>query len=316
MNRIFAVVIRHWLPLLSLNTVLLIATSFIASKTPKVWTANAELILPNTTSDLNANLGTLGNLSGGGVVFSQQINPLKILSSILLSNETLMEAYKSDPEKELYSSLNSYRGIFKVSPQGETTVISLSADGSSQEIAQKRLQTFINAFQLRLNELRAENASGRAGFLEKQLDSARYNLQQKQMELADFKRFANLASSEDQTRELVVSINTLTTSQAQVLAEVQANQAQVKMLSARLGLMPDQAVRSLQLKEKREYQFIRQKLSEVEAELIPIQNLYTNEHPQVKQLLQERDQLRRQMENYIAEAAGGTSGLKTSIGPM
>ena len=100
MNRIIATAMRHWLPLLSLNLLVLSATYFIISKQPKVWTANAEIILPNTTSDLNANLGTLGNISGGGVVFSQQLNPLKILSSILLSNDTLTQAHKFDPQKE------------------------------------------------------------------------------------------------------------------------------------------------------------------------------------------------------------------------
>jgi succinoglycan biosynthesis transport protein ExoP len=166
MNRIIATAMRHWLPLLSLNLLVLSATYLIISRQPKVWTANAELILPNTTSDLNANLGTLGNISSGGVVFSQQLNPLKILSSILLSNDTLLEAYKFDPEKDLYASINEYRGLFDVSPQGETTVISLAVSGSSPKVAGKRLDNLIAAFQFRLNKLRAEDATERANFNE------------------------------------------------------------------------------------------------------------------------------------------------------
>jgi polysaccharide biosynthesis transport protein len=314
MNRIIATAMRHWLPLLSLNLLVLGATYLIISRQPKVWTANAEMILPNTTSDLNANLGTLGNISSGKVVFSQQLNPLKILSSILLSNDTLIEAQKFDPQKDEYANLTAFRELFDVSPQGETTVISMSANGSSPEVARKRLDNLITVFQSRLNKLRAEDASERANFIQKELNQARLNLVETQRMLTNFKKSANLVSSEDQTREMVISINTLTRDRAQVQAEFQASQAQVKMLSSRLELSPEKGIRSLRLKENQNYQYIQKKLPEVETELMKLQVSYTNEYPQVKKLLSERNQLRQQLENYIAEAAGGEVGINTSIG--
>ncbi|MEB3179649.1 MAG: P-loop NTPase [Nostocaceae cyanobacterium] len=313
MNRIFAVAIRHWIALLGLNAVLLAATYQIISKTPKVWNANAEMILPHTTSDLNANLGTLGNLSGGGVVFSQQLNPLKILSAILLSDDTLIAVQKVDPEKELYPSTSTYRGLFDVSPQGETTIISLSANGSSPAIARQRLTNLITVFQNRLDELRVQDAAGRAKLVQKELNQARLKLQQAQKQLAEYKQSANLVSNEDQTQQMVVSINTLTTTLAQVRSEFQASQAQVKMLSQRLGLTPEAAIKSVQLKENRNYQYIRQKLPEVEAELVKLQVVYTNDHPQVIKLLSERDKLRQQMQTYIADASAGVKAINTSV---
>ncbi len=314
MNRIIATAMRHWLPLLSLNLLVLGTTYLIVSRQPKVWTANAEMILPNTTSDLNASLGTLGNISSGGVVFSQQLNPLKILSSIMLSNDTLIEAQKFDPEKDEYANLTAYRGLFDVSPQGETTVISMSASGSNPELARKRLENLITAFQYRLDKLRAEDASGRAKFVQRELNQARLNLRERQKILTDFKTSVNLVSSEDQTREMVISINTLTRNRAQVQAEFQASLAQVKTLSSRLQLSPEKGIRSLRLKENQSYQYIQKKLPEVEAELVKVQLLYTNEHPLVKNLLSERNQLRQQLKNYITEASADEVGINTSLG--
>ncbi|BAZ09723.1 hypothetical protein NIES4071_15330 [Calothrix sp. NIES-4071] len=314
MNRILTTAIRHWLPLLSFNLLVLGATYFLVSRQPKVWTANAELILPNTTSDLNANFGTLGNLSSGGVVFSQQLNPLKILSSILLSNDTLIEAYKFDPQRELYPTLTAYKALFDVSPQGETTVISLTANGSNQELARKRLDNLIAAFQYRLDKLRASDGSERAKFIQKELKVARQNLMQTQITLTDFKKSTNLVSSEDQTREMVASINTLAREQSQVQAEYQASQAQVKMLSTRLKLSPQKAISSLELKENQNYQFIKQKLAEVEAELLKLQTMFTTDHPKVRNLISERNQLRQQMDSYIAQADSDRASINTSTG--
>jgi succinoglycan biosynthesis transport protein ExoP len=139
-------------------------------------------------------------------------------------------------------------------------------------------------------------------------------LLQSQRRVTEFKKSANLVSSEDQTREMVISINTLTREQAQVQAQFLASEAQVKTLSIRLGLSLDRAIRSLRLKENQNYQYIQQRLPEVSAELVKLQVLYTNDHPKVKNLLSERDRLRQQLENYIAQAAAGKAGINTSIG--
>ncbi len=314
MNKIFATVTRHWLPLLSLNAIVLGSTYLIISRQPNVWTANAEMILPNTTGDLNASLGTLGNINSGGVVFSQQLNPLKILSSIVLSNDTLIEARKFDPQKNEYANLTTYRELFDVSPQGETTIISVSANGSNPDLARARLDNLMTAFQYRLNKLRTEDALGRENLIQKELNQARINLRQRQTMLTNFKTSTNLVSNEDQTREMVVSINTLARSRAQIQAEFLASKAQIKMLSTRLQLSPEKGIRSLRLKENQNYQYIQKKLPEVEAELVKSQISYTNEHPLVQKLLSERNQLRQQLKNYIAEAASGEININTSLG--
>jgi uncharacterized protein involved in exopolysaccharide biosynthesis len=316
MNRIITIAVRHWKPLLGLNVILLAIASYSAlSAGPKVWTAQADLIVPNTTSKLNADLGTLGQISGGdGVVFSQQLNPLKILSSIMTSNNALTSVWEKDPEKELYPRLSQYNTLFKVSPQAESTIISLSVNGSSPELARARAVAFIEAFQQRLNELRKDDAEKRSQFMEKELEQARRNLLQAQTTLAKFKESSNLISSEDQTQELVVSINTLNNAKAQALAQAQGSETKAKNLAAHLDLTPYQAVRSLRLKENKDYQFVRQKLSEVEAALVELRGRFQDENPKVQDLLSQRDELRRQLDQYITQAAANTVGVNTTIG--
>jgi uncharacterized protein involved in exopolysaccharide biosynthesis/Mrp family chromosome partitioning ATPase len=316
MNRIITIAVRHWKPLLGLNVVVLAIASYAAlTAGPKVWTAQADLIVPNTTSELNADLGTLGQISGGdGVVFSQQLNPLKILSSIMTSNEALNSVWQKDPEKELYPRLSQYSTLFEVSPQAESTIISLSANGSSPDLARGRAVAFIEAFQQRLNELRKDDAEKRSQFMEEELEQARLNLLQAQTNLAKFKESSNLVSSENQTQEMVASINILNNTKVQTLAQAQASEAKAKNLATRLDLTPKQAVRSLSLQENKDYQFVRQKLSDVEAALVEIRGRFLDEHPKVQDLLSQRNELRRQLEQYIAQAAANTVGVNTTIG--
>jgi uncharacterized protein involved in exopolysaccharide biosynthesis/Mrp family chromosome partitioning ATPase len=315
MNRITTIAVRHWKPLLGLNVILLAIASYAALSVTKVWTAEADVILPNTTSELNADLGTLGQITGGnGVVFSQQLNTLKILSSIMTNDDTLKPVWEKDPEKELYSRLSIYKSLFEVSPKAESTIISLSVNGSSPEVARKRAVAFIEAFQQRLDELRKDDAKKRSQFMEKELEQARRNLQQAQTELAKFKESSNLVSSEDQTKEIVTSINTLNNEKAQALAQSQASEVKVKELGSQLELTPNQAVRSLSLGENQDYQFVRQKLSEVEAALVETRGRFMDEHPKVQDLLFQRDRLRRKLDEYITQAAANTAGVNTTIG--
>ncbi|NET62922.1 MAG: P-loop NTPase [Moorea sp. SIO1G6] len=314
MNRFIAIALRHCKPVIGLNIVLSAIALYSASKVTEVWAARAKLILPKSSSDLNANLGTLGDFRDTGVAFSQQVNPLNNLSSIMTSNDTISQIWESDPEKSLYPRLSVYKSLFDVSPEGESTIISLSAEGTTPELARQRTAALIEAFQQRLNELRQDDAVQRSQFMGKELEQAATNLRQAQAALTAFKASSNLVSAEDQTREMVTAINTLTTEQAQVLAQARASKARVEALSTRLELNPEQAIRSLSLGENQDYQFLRQELSEVEALLAQTQAKFTNENPQVQALLEQREELQGQIEGYIAQARAAQPGVNATIG--
>jgi uncharacterized protein involved in exopolysaccharide biosynthesis/Mrp family chromosome partitioning ATPase len=313
MNRVAKIATRHWKALLGLNAILFAATIGIAVSTPRVWTAKMAFILPTTTSDLNANLGTLGNLSNGSIGFSKELNPLKTQSSILLSNGLLRQVWAADPEKSLYPTLGSYKALFSVSPQSESTIISLDVNGSSPERAKLRTVAFAGAYQQRLAELRKDDDAARERLKRGELERARRNLHQAQAALAEFKRSSGLIDSEEQTKGMVAAVNNLRAVQVQALAQAQSNQERVKKLSDRIGLSSDQAIRSLSLSENQDYQFTRQKLSEVEAALVESQARFSEGHPRVQFLLSQRNELHRQLEWHIARAAGNSVGVDTTV---
>lgn len=285
------IALRHWKPLLGLNLlVVVIAAHGILTLKPK-WQAKAQLILPNSSSDLNANLGKLGNLSDQGVKFSQQVNPLNILRSILNSNEAMNRVRDVDPEKDKYTRLDLYSSLFEISPQGESTIISITAQGSKPKLAEQRINTLVDVFQKRLNELRQEDAKQRSQFLEQEFQQAFYKFKKAQTELAQFKQSSGLVSSESQANEIAKSINTLKTLQAQTLSQAQSRKQEAQVLSIKIGLTSNQGVQSLKLKENKDYQYIQDKITEVELALVQAQITYLPTHPQVINLQEQRQQL-------------------------
>ncbi len=314
MNKINTIAQRYWKHLLLLNGILLAAAIASAKFSPRSWTASTQLILPNTTSNLDANLGTLGNLKDSSIDFSNEVSPLKTQASIIISNNVLTTVLASDPEKSKFQSIDSYKKLFKATPVDQSTTIWVEVKGSAPDLARQRTETLVKVYQQRLNQLRKDEAIAREQFSGSELAISRQNLSQAQIALAAFTKSSGLVNSEEQTKGIVSTIATLTEAQAKAVAQAQSSQALAETLSTRISLTPDQAIKSLGLGENQDYQFTRQKLAEIETTLVQTQALFTDDHPAVQTLLLQRDELRRQIEQYVAQAAANTMGVDTTVG--
>jgi uncharacterized protein involved in exopolysaccharide biosynthesis/Mrp family chromosome partitioning ATPase len=314
MNNASAVVRRYWKQLLLLNGFLVTATAFNAIYSARTWQANAQLILPDTSTNLNANLGTLGELREQGVAFTNELSPLKVQASIITSNDVISSVWESDPEREKFTSLESYRKLFRAKPIDQATTIQVEVTGSQPELAQERVEKLISSYQKRLNELRQGTSAARQRFSQDQLTQAERDLARAKDELAAFQRATGLVNSEEQAKNLDASINTLVAIQAQIAAQGQAAQTRTGTLATRLNLSPAQAINSLKLSQNKEYQSLRTELTEVEAELATRRGTFTDRDPQVAALLAQREELRAAISQQISALVPTTEGLDLSFG--
>ncbi|MDJ0567620.1 MAG: AAA family ATPase [Pleurocapsa sp. MO_192.B19] len=304
MEKLTSKVKRHWKSLLLFNLILVGAVIGKVTISPKTWDAKAQLILPNTSGNLDADLGTLGSLKNSGVNFSSSMDPLLAQESILISNPVLKQVLDSDPEKELFSSVSGYKKFFEVLLAENSNTFNLNVTASSPELARQRTANWIKAYQERLNQLRQADNQSRQQFQtnQKQIEEAKENLAKAERELADFEQNSRLISSEEQVKGMVKVVGDLTSLQEQAKAKAQANQKQIAAISQRLGLTPDEAIRSLSLGENKDYQFLRNKLVEIESTLNGLQANFTNEDPRIQSLLLEREELKHQLQQYVDNA--------------
>jgi uncharacterized protein involved in exopolysaccharide biosynthesis/Mrp family chromosome partitioning ATPase len=319
MKQIFNIVRKHWLPLLGLNSAVLAATIYAAiyasTNIPPVWKASAKLNLPQTTGGISANLGPLGSSQNTALNF-KDISPLDVQLAILTSNAVMERARAVDPEKSLYPRVGSYSKLFTVTPQQATTLIDVEAQGSRPDIAYKRLFTFLEVYQQRLNELRQQDAEVRVQYTHEELDRARLNLAKAQAALSDFQRSTGLVNIPEQSKGLIGTINNLKTTRATLVAQAQANATQAQAAATSLGISPQQAMNSLRLGENKEYQDTRTKLSELESTLALTRSKYREDSPQVQSLLEQRQELLRQLNRQIAVAIPGAKAaqIDTTLG--
>jgi polysaccharide biosynthesis transport protein len=305
MEKVILIASRHWKALLGFNLLVLVATIGTIVTAPRVWTATSRLILPASDGgNLDVNLGTLGSYSANDPSFSTQVNPLKIQQEILSSDALLEQAWLADPEYNQSKMPGSYGQFFSVSPVEQTSIMLLTVDGATPEVAQQRAIALLKTYQNRLNELRQANNATRENFSQKQLEQARKRLADAQTDLAKFKQSTGLVDSEEQTKGIVETINALNVAQAQAQAQAQASGNQARALSSRLNLAPQEAIQSLGLDQNEDYKFLRSKLTEMEAKIAGIRAYHTNDSPILEKFTFERDQLRNQLQRYVRQAAG------------
>ncbi|WP_218079542.1 GumC family protein [Anthocerotibacter panamensis] len=314
MNKVISLVKRHFWLLVGLNLGVLALTAAIAAFYPRSWTASAQFILANSTSNLDASLGPLGSLKSTGNGFSDEVSPLKIQASILTSADVLSRIWTTDPERKQFTRLDGYAKFFKVAPQEQSTILGLEVMGSSPELALKRARKLSVVYQERLNELRQDDVMARERFTRTALEQAHRDLVSAQAQLAGFKQKTGLVNIDEQTRGLIETISALTTAQTQAEAEGSAAKVRAEVLAKRLGMTGAQALKALSLGENKEYQALRQKLIEVQTALAQARGLYTDRNPRVQSLLLQRETLLGALRTQLQLAVPKAQGVDTTLG--
>ncbi|NJM21642.1 MAG: adenylyl-sulfate kinase [Richelia sp. SM1_7_0] len=307
MNKIAAIAIRHWKPVILWNILVLGITTYVAATTPRVWNAAAQLTIPGTNGNLDASLGILGSLrKGDSSIYAPGNGQLEIQKSILTS-DTLMEKVLSvDPLKDDFN-LPGYKSLFQVSIDENSRILTVNTTSLSPELAKLRTSNLIKLYQERLKELRQQNRLSKRQFSAVELEDAQNNLLLAQKTLAKFKQSSELVDAPEQTKAIVTTIDGLTKAQLEALSLAEYNQNRVNTLSTRLGMSPTQAIRSLSLGENKDYQFIQEKLSQIKADLARERAKYTDNHPVVQELFQQQKVLLSQIQTQINQTAAGTS---------
>ncbi|AFY32495.1 tyrosine-protein kinase domain-containing protein [Calothrix sp. PCC 7507] len=312
--KVSTIIKNHWLPLLGLNGTILGCSVVIAGLSPRTWTANSQFILPDTTTNLDANLGTLGQIKDQGIAFTNELSPLQVQTSIITSNDVLRPLWSTDPEKDKYPVLESYKKLFKVKAVDQSTTIQVEVQGSLAELAKQRSERLIKSYQRRVNELRQGTSAARQQFSQVQLEDAERKLRVAKNKLAQFKKSTGLVSSEDQTKNLVEAIKSTRMEKTQTSAQAQAAKIRSDVLSKRIGMTSPQAISSLRLSQNKEYQALRQKLSEIDTAIAVAQGDFTGNHPTVKSLQDKRDQLVTALYQRRVELVPNATGVDTSFG--
>ncbi len=313
MKKVTKIAVRHWKLILGWNKIILgIAVANIAFL-PRVWISKAQLILPNITSNFDADLDDSDNFKDKKARVSQQVNPLNVISSIATSDNVLKKVWEKDPQKRSYQQLSEYKGLFDVSPENDSTVISLSVKGSSPRLAKERAENLIVSLKERLQELRQDEVISQSEFIQEEVQQASHRLIYAQKKLNKFKETGNLFGDGHDAKQVFITIEALNKSRVEALAEAKAAQAQTRILSARLSLPPQTALQSLQFRDNSKDQSIRNKLNKVNISLEEAQSYLTSNHPRIETLKFQQQELLEQLQGNISDTSPNLTAVNSNL---
>jgi polysaccharide biosynthesis transport protein len=302
MSELNVIIKRSWKTLLTFNALMLAIAATGLVTMPKTWTATSKFILPQSKSVLDANLGELGSFKDSpGPTDDKSKIPTQI--SILTSDTLMQKLFEADPEKNKLKSHSKYAKLFSVETEEDSIIFNVAVEGSSSELALRRLTNLTKAYQQRLHELRREDKKSRTQFSQEDLLSAKLRLDQSQKALAQYKEVSGLVSSEEQAKGMVTMLNSLITSKVDAQTKAEVNAARAKTLAFQQGITVEQALKTLNLSENQNFLAVRNQLIELEAALVAYRSMYNDNHPQIQILLSQFNELRGRYKQYVAQAA-------------
>lgn len=283
---VLAVLKRRGLPALITFAAVIGGAVAYLKVTPRLYETSARLIFDDkrvSVSELGRDLSQT-SASGPGNT------PLANQAELIKSKRIITQAVAIAGNKASVDELS--RGI-KVKTIPATNILEISFQSKNSELA----ATYVNAVAMATIRDNIKSISSEATkvrqFLQEQLPQARTQLQLAEAAENNYRQRSSIVNFDEQTKSLVQSVAALEDQQrtlATQLQEANSRGASLRQVTQAKGL--DRAYESVRSGQDQELQKLRAKLADQETQLIEARLKFTDTHPTVVKLLQQRDALR------------------------
>ncbi|MEO0852061.1 MAG: response regulator [Cyanobacteria bacterium J06648_11] len=254
---------------------------------PITYVSQWALLIPASGTSTNVNIPGIGNASADSD--SPFRNP----------SQDPRENYKFIAESDrVIDAAASRLGIAardfgkpRISIIDNSSRMEFEMESETPAQARDRALALNAAFQERLAELRAEEIRDRQERVQDTLQASRFNLEEAQRRLADFRASADISSS-DQLGDVSATIELLRQQQAERAAEQLESEARLRQLQSNLGLDAKRAAEAFTLKSDTLFQQLLANYSAVSAELVTLSAKFRGQSPLTNEKQLERDRAR------------------------
>ena len=259
---------------MSYAVVILLVAAYLAKE--PVYTSDMELVLPGTGNSSSVSLNDIGEVvsktnapfSGGG--FNPRINYKQMLSS-----RTVIERAAND----LKIPVTNF-GKAKIKLTEQTSIISLSVNGSSQELAQAKAFALYQSLQQELDNLRADEVMRRDQSIKNILGQYQERMNSTRGAIVDFQQRSMLVSS-DQMDQLIQTLSGVKERRVYARAEVHKLKEYINQLSDELGVSPKLAGQAFALQSDVEFNAYSHELRDSISKLTQYSSRWGVKHPKV-----------------------------------
>ncbi|MFH7027659.1 MAG: GumC family protein [Heteroscytonema crispum UTEX LB 1556] len=265
------------------------------SVTPRLYETSTRLMLNDkrvSVSELGRDLTQVSSGSPGGASpLADQAELVKSQRVLTRAIKIFLESNKNSPYSQLTTGDLSQGLKVKIVPA--TNILELSYQSKDPVLG----ASLLNAVSLAMEEesaatIRQEAANVRK-FLEKEVPTARRRLETAELNENKYRQSSGIVSFEEQTRSLVNSLASLEDQErtlATQLQEVRSRDASLRQITDAKAL--NNAYAAVRGGQDEQLKQLRTKLTEVENKLIEARIRFTENHPTVQGLINQRDSIR------------------------
>lgn len=300
---------RHRLPVLTVFVCVIGTATLYIAKTPPKYESSARLIV----DDRSVNISPLGqNLVERQNKPPGDANPLATQAELVASQQVLDRAIKQLNKTNLspaVQALNIFdiQGNLKVTIVPATNILEVVYRNSDPKLTALMLNAIADSMiQESVDSIRSEASSARR-FLEQAVPQQRALLEQVETQENLYRQESGLVSPERQTEELVKSLSDVEAQQRTLMTQLQG--AYTRALSLRDVTDTqslESAYASVQVGQNATLTSLKAKLLELENQLIVTRSRFTDLHPAVQTLLEQRDNTRalyrQEIQNILTNA--------------
>jgi polysaccharide biosynthesis transport protein len=307
LGTLLAVLRRRGLPAL-LTFAAVIAGGFAYLKvTPRIYETSSRLVLDDkqvSVSELGRGLSQTGNTLGNSALANQA----EVVKSERVLQQALAIASSSQPgngqPRTIGVTTDELSAFLRVKVIPGTNILELSYQSQNPELATRLLNSVAMAvIGDNIKSISTEATKVRQ-FLELQVPQARNLLQEAEVAENKYRTKSGIVSFDEQTKSLVASLANLQDQErilATQLTEARSRDASLRQITDTKTL--DKAYRAVRSGQDDEIKKLRAKLAEQESKLIEARLKLTENHPNVINLLQQRDSLRSLYSQQLARVA-------------
>ena len=261
------------------------------------------------------------NTSGASAPDSQ----LPVLNALMLAGggntaETYAELFKETPvvqrvidELNLKTSPRELLNKVVVKPVTNTAILDVGVTWSDPKTSAAIANAFGQAIVDRQRDLVSSQARAALDALKSQMPLAQQRMNEAQGKLSQFEAAHRIADIDAQTKSTIDSLAALDAKISSVQADRSQSQAQLSSSQGQLSRMSPTITGSTQVSQNPVVGQLQQQLANVDVQLRQAQGEFTDQHPTVIALKQQKDQLQRAIAQQQQTVVAGNTQVPNPV---
>ena len=329
---LLAVMQRRSLPAMATFAAVIGGAIAYLAVTPHLYSASARLILDDkrvSISDLGRDLTQVRSSTPGGsnpladqaeLIKSERVLKRALTEHFDLSGDTRSSpsplsgnpdtalTHQSNQTPKLTTDELNRNLTVKIVPA--TNILQVSYQGKDPVMAAKLVNAVSQAMVEDSTQVIRKEAASAVQFLQKEVPLARNRLEKTEIAENQYRQTSGIVAIDDQTKSLVTSVASLEEQERTLstqLQEAKSRDASLRQITDAKAL--NSAYANVRGGQDEELKKLRAKLSELQTQIVEARLRFTEDHPTVVKLVQERNSLQSIYSQTLARVSPGSQGI-------